>query len=700
MKNTGHGANAAPAFALEVDGSTQYLGVRVPPGGHPLRAEALDLLKAGGFRLDALSRVWRLHGRHEVLLFLASHGGALRTRFNARFAPEFQQRTARVCAASLVAEARVVETPGVKKDARPPAPQAELTVRVTAPGADEATIRAALLRGQPYVEAPDGRIILFPRDVLEAASAVARAFSPGGGSGRSDAPAARISRRVRPEEFADMENLLAANAAAFAPPGQWRERSAALRSISALREAPVPPACYAQLRLYQKIGTAWLWHLGTHGLGGVLADEMGLGKTVQALAFLAALHATRPGASSLVACPASLLENWRREALRFAEGVPLFIHHGAGRATDAGALPPAGIFITSYGTLARDAELLASRHWDAVLADEAQHAKNRHSVNAQSLRALPAGARFALTGTPVENSVDDLRSLFEFLMPGYIARPPAACGRDARAFMDARAIEQAAPYVLRRSKTAVAPELPPKIEQTIFVPLEGGQHRLYEEFRARSQREIFEMEMAGASDGALRMHALGHLLRLRQICAEPRLLAPELAPEDSAKLRAFREILDEARDGGHRILVFSQFVEVLGHLRAALNEWETPCCYLDGSTRDRQTVCDQFNHDESIPVFLISLKAGGVGLNLTGADTVLHYDPWWNPAAEAQATDRAHRIGQTRRVTSLRLIAASTVEERVIELQRKKAALLQALFDGAETADSPLRLDLLKDLLG
>jgi SNF2 family DNA or RNA helicase len=500
-----------------------------------------------------------------------------------------------------------------------------------------------------------------------------------------------------------MESTLESLAVAFTPPQAWRARSAALRNLSALQPAPASPALQGQLRLYQQIGAAWLWHLHAHQLGGILADEMGLGKTVQAIAFLDALSADAT-ASALVVCPAALVENWCREITRFAPHLSIHRHHGTDRVRGPDAtLPASGVLITSYGTLTRDLPLFLGRHWSVIIADEAQHIKNRRSQNAQSLRTLRAHGRFVLTGTPVENSLDDLRSLFAFLMPGYLPQKSPnganATAREDRPRHDALTREKAAPYILRRTKRAVAPELPEKIEQTVYCEIEGPQAALYAEWRDRSRAELFELEMSGATEGRVRMAAFNHLLRLRQICAEPRLLAPALGAADSAKWRALREILDEALDGGHRILVFSQFVEVLRHLRRELDAAAVATCYMDGSTRDRQAECDRFNGDASIPVFLISLKAGGTGLNLTGADTVVHFDPWWNPAAEAQAADRAHRIGQTRTVTSIKLIAAGTVEERVLELQHGKAALLRDLFAESDTANATLGLTDLKALL-
>ncbi|MDR1497703.1 MAG: DEAD/DEAH box helicase [Puniceicoccales bacterium] len=678
-----------PTFFPSIDGSTQYLGVKVLDSAHPLRAELVQLLKQNGFQLDVRSSVWRLRDRHRVLSFLAEHGQTLRERFRARFTPEFFQRTANISTATLATEASP-RTDGAF----------DFHVRIDAAGVDAATLHLALARNHVYTETPNGKIVLLPPDVLRAASALARALNPD----NSGTPQAETRRVARIAELADIENTLDSLAVPFTPPQTWRERSAALRSISALRPAPIPPMLENRLRLYQQIGVAWLWHLHTNGLGGVLADEMGLGKTVQALAFLRALFSNGNGEAdgflrALVVCPSVLLENWRREAANFIPDIATRVHHGTARARSPEAFHANGIIITSYGTLTRDLALFREQNWTVIVADEAQHVKNRRSQNARSLRTLHAKGRFALTGTPVENDLDDLRSLFAFLMPGYLPNAPSndRVGTEQRRWRDQRDCEKVAPYILRRAKRAVAPELPEKIEQTVFVELEDAQKTLYDGWRDRARSEIFEMEMSGSSDGRLRTAAFTHLLRLRQICAEPRILAPELTPADSAKLRALREILDEAADGAHRTLVFSQFVEVLRHLRDDLDAAGVPSCYMDGSTRDRQAECDRFN-SSSVPVFLISLKTGGTGLNLTGADTVVHFDPWWNPAVEAQASDRAHRIGQKRVVTILKLIAASTVEERVLELQHKKAALLRDLFSESDAAIAKISIADLKNL--
>jgi SNF2 family DNA or RNA helicase len=464
---------------------------------------------------------------------------------------------------------------------------------------------------------------------------------------------------------------------------------------------------------------------------------MGLGKTLQALGLLCAVTRAgsdapappaagmrrthvAPPAACLVVCPASLLENWRREAARFAPQLRVFVHHGEHRLDNASGFAAHDLVITSYGTLARDQELFTAVELACVIADEAQHIKNRRSQNAAALRALRARGRFLLTGTPLENSLDDLRSLFEFLLPGYLDRVPAGLRADERAWFDQRLRARTAPYILRRTKRSVAPELPAKLEQVVWCEMTPRQAALYRKTQEKSERELLDLAAGGASEGRLHFAALTQLLRLRQIACDPRLVDKSLGDavslqssgdqrgegtpptfSDSAKLDTFRELLAEAVDDGHRVLVFSQFTSLLALLRAELDSQGVAHCYLDGSmtARARQVEVDRFQGSADVPVFLLSLKAGGTGLNLTGADTVVHFDPWWNPAAEAQATDRAHRIGQTRAVTSYKLIAAGTVEEKVLALQDEKRVLLADVFEASDAAAAKISLADLKSLL-
>jgi len=678
---------------MTVDGSEHYLAITLPSRESLSHAAALDLVRGHGFVLEPANCKWWLRDRHKTLNFLATHGEALRETFHAEFTENFQRRTAHLAEAAVRCEVRE-EGGGFA-----------VTLGLETGGTDDASLRDALAGSRAYVQAGE-KIYLVPPRTLARLAQGQRALA--GDPAAVAAP--RRTHQIGAARVAEVQELMEEIAPHFQPPDVWRERSAALRDWSALAPAPVPAGLAARLRPYQRLGTAWLWHLARHGLGGILADEMGLGKTPQALALLAALAGeTTARAPSLVVCPASLVENWRREAANFAPQLRVFVHHGDRRLTDAGAARAADLIITSYGTLARDRELFAGLELACLVADEAQHAKNRRTQNARVLRALTARARFLLTGTPVENSLEDLRSLFEVLMPGYLDPLPAGTRGDERAWFDARLRAKTAPYILRRTKRAVAPELPEKIEQVLWCELSPTQAALYRETQQKSERALLDLAAGGASENALRLAALTQLLRLRQICCDPRLLpgaaqvaaASGPAGPDSAKLDAFRELLAEAVDDGHRLLVFSQFTSLLALLREELVAQELPHCYLDGSmsARARQAEVDRFQNSTEVPVFLISLKAGGTGLNLTAADTVVHFDPWWNPAAEAQATDRAHRIGQSRVVTSYKLICAGTVEEKVLQLQDSKRALLADVFEASDAAAAKLALADLRDLL-
>ena len=758
---------------MTVDGSEHFLAITLPSRESLSYASVLELLRTNGFTLEPSNRKWWLRDRHKTLNFLATHGTRLRKNLGAKFTPNFEKNTAHLREAELATE--VAETGS----------EFTVTLGLRAGSADESTLRSAVASNRGYLEA-DGKIFLLDAAKLQKLATAQRALA--GDPAAALAP--RRTQRVSAARIAEAQDILAELSPSFQPPESWRTRSAALRNLSALAPALLPAAFDAQLRPYQRLGAAWLWHLHRHQLGGILADEMGLGKTLQALGLLSAIQAqlkveglelrepnqvTAPRRTpslnshlstlnlprvSLVVAPASLLENWRREAARFAPQLRVFVHHADHRLASAADFSAHDLVITSYGTLTRDQELFTAVEFACAIADEAQHIKNRRSQNAAALRALRARTRFLLTGTPLENSLDDLRSLFEFLLPGYLTRVPTGLRGDERAWFDQRLRAQTAPYILRRTKKSVAPELPEKLEQTIWCELTPAQAALYRATQEKSERELFDLAAAGANEAKLKFAALTQLLRLRQICCDPRLIEagrvipnapssenltdperqvkddppyprpqnPDSEPSsfaDSAKLDAFRELLAEAIDDGHRLLVFSQFTSLLALLRAELDVQQIAYCYLDGSmtARARQAEVDRFqnNSDSSHsqlstsrpepverlnsqlaaapPVFLLSLKAGGTGLNLTGADTVVHFDPWWNPAAEAQATDRAHRIGQTRTVTSYKLIASGTVEEKVLALQTEKRALLADVFEASAAAAEKLSLADLKSLL-
>lgn len=437
------------------------------------------------------------------------------------------------------------------------------------------------------------------------------------------------------------------------------------------------------LRDYQRVGVEWMLKLSSLGMGGVLADDMGLGKTLQTLSFL---HAT--GGQSLVVCPSSLVSNWVAEAAKFFPTMNVVAIEGPQRKkTLEQKGGEADLLVTSYALLRLDIEVWREWGFTSIILDEAQSIKNPDAQVSKAAFSLSGDHRFALTGTPVENSVKDLWSVMRFVEPAYLGRrsdfseryeKPLAKGDDPA--LRSRLARRLRPLLLRRMKTEVAKELPEKIELVRYVDLGKRQRQVYEGILRESRQRIGD-----AQGGAKRMIALTSLVRLRQACCDLRLTGLK-EEESGAKIGVLEELLEEAVAGGHRVLVFSQFVQFLQAIVPMLAAHGWKSCYLDGSTKNRGEVVKRFQENDDIPVFLISLKAGGVGLNLTAADTVIHVDPWWNPAVEAQATDRAYRIGQERVVTSYKLIARGTVEEKILALQEKKKGLIDSLVEGNASA--------------
>jgi SNF2 family DNA or RNA helicase len=456
-----------------------------------------------------------------------------------------------------------------------------------------------------------------------------------------------------------------------------------------------PEGFQGTLRHYQREGLGWLTFLERLGLGGCLADDMGLGKTIQVLALLlrrrdvvrAAGIARRP---SLVIVPKSLVFNWLEEARRFAPELKVVNYTGNARADAAGPLENWDVVVTTYGTLRRDVMAHRELEFDYVVLDEAQSIKNAASQAAKACRLLRCRHRLALTGTPVENHIGELWSIFEFLNPGQLGsaarlRRFLADGRGSTEVV-ARAVR---PYLLRRTKSQVLSDLPEKTEQTLFVELGEEQRRGYDELREHYRQEL-SGRIGRQGIGRSRIAVLEALLRLRQAACHPGLVDPARVDEAGAKLETLLEQLAEVLDEGHKVLVFSQFTSFLAILRRRLDAAGTVYEYLDGRTTDRQARVQRFQEDPDCKLFLVSLKAGGQGLNLTAADYIYILDPWWNPAVEAQAVDRAHRIGQTRRVFAYRLIARDTVEEKIVALQDRKRDLADSIVRADESIISAL----------
>ena len=473
-------------------------------------------------------------------------------------------------------------------------------------------------------------------------------------------------------------------------------------------EPKLPERLEKIARPYQKEGIGWLQYLAKNHFGGVLADEMGLGKTLQTLAFLELRRKeNKTKLPSLVLCPTSLVMNWMDEGKKFAPGLNMLALHGAGRKALLSKIPEYDLVVTSYALLRRDIAEYEKLEFDSVVLDEAQSIKNRSSQTAVSVKKLTCDHRLVLTGTPLENSLLDLWSIYDFLMPGYLGTAtdfrdryeiPVAKLGDEKAQQRLR--QRVRPFLLRRTKAEVARDLPAKIEQISWCELTDEQKGVYRQILEEGRRQV--SELAGkASGGKDRIAVLTVLMRLRQACCHLGLLPQngKTWTEPSGKMEYFLDRLEEAISGGHRMLVFSQFVSLLKIVQEELRRRKVPHCYLDGGTVDRAGEVDRFQRNQDIPVFLISLKAGGTGLNLTGADTVIHFDPWWNPAVEDQATARAHRIGQDKIVSSYKLIARDTVEEKIVRLQEKKKELFKGTLVSEEDFVRGLSWTELQELL-
>lgn len=465
-------------------------------------------------------------------------------------------------------------------------------------------------------------------------------------------------------------------------------RLAGLLQARGLTVPELPPTFRATLRPYQAQGVAWLDLLRESGLGGVLADDMGLGKTVQILAMIALEKARGHLANPvLVVAPTSLMTNWSAEAQKFAPDLKVLVLHGADRKHKFAAIAEHDLVLTTYPLIARDREILLAREWHMAVLDEAQTVKNPDAVTTRWLRETKAQHRFCLTGTPMENHLGELWSIMSFANPGYLG-DKAAFSRQWRTPIEKRAdkvrtaalAQRVKPFLLRRTKTEVATELPAKSEMVETIVLEGPQRDLYDSIRLTMSRKVRE---AIAKRGLAKSHivVLEALLRMRQACCDPALLKLDDGVErPSAKLDRLIEMVGELLSEGRKIIIFSQFTSMLDLIRKRFDAGGLRYSLLTGQTKDRKTAIEAFQ-DGSAEVFLISLKAGGVGLNLTAADTVIIFDPWWNPAVEEQAIDRAYRIGQDKAVFVYRLVAAGTIEEKMDELKARKRALADGLFD-------------------
>lgn len=587
---------------------------------------------------------------------------------------------------------------------------------------------AAVKRGESVVRLGDGSVGLLPEQWLERYGLLA-------GLGSTQDDHVRFTR----SQIGLLDALLAAQPDVERD-AIFTQACTELRSFSGIEAADPPADFRGELRPYQKEGLGWTEFLRRFGFGGCLADDMGLGKTVQVLALLEARRQlrrvdehsgerARPGRTtasgrtgpsdhtepsdrggssarigpSLAVVPKSLLFNWKAEAARFAPRLRILDHTGPERSSGNERFEDYDLILTTYGTLRQDAADFKDVRFDYVILDEAQAIKNADSASAKAARLLKADHRLALSGTPIENHLGELWSLMEFLNPGLLGaasvfRLTRGAGRDPDEDTRRVLAQALRPFILRRTKEQVVRELPPKVEQTLYCELESRQRRLYEELRDHYRGTLLKrIDREGLARSKIQI--LEALLRLRQAALHPGLIDERRSREPAAKLETLLPRVEEVLEEGHKVLVFSQFTRMLGILRESLDRESVPYEYLDGRTRDREGAVTRFQTDPDCKLFLISLKAGGLGLNLTAAQYIFLLDPWWNPAVEAQAIDRAHRIGQTSQVFAYRLISRNTIEEKVLELQGHKRDLAESIVGADKSLIRNLRREDLEQLL-
>ena len=555
-------------------------------------------------------------------------------------------------------------------------------------------IRAALARKQRWVTLSDGTLTRISASI-ESLTAEAREVM--GKETKARLPAHQLGRLDRWIEDNDGRMDAAVDA--------LRQR---LHALAVAAEPEMPKGLHATLRPYQRLGLAWLQFLQALGAGGILADDMGLGKTITTLAFLLKRKEAEGPAPTLVVCPTSVATNWVREAARFTPGLRVLLLHGpspGARARGHAAIAESDLVITTYALLRRDLEALAQIKFRCAVLDEAQNIKNADSATKRAASRLDATMRLALTGTPIENRLRELWSIASFVNPGMLGTSrafetrferPIAADRKSPVADELRAIVR--PFLLRRTKDDVLPELPPKTEIDRDVTLSSADKRMYDAL-AHTLRASLAKDLENRGPAHTSLGVFTALTRLRQMACDPRLVDPRLPASRSAKREAFMELVRELVAEGRRALVFSQFVSLLTLWRKDLDAEQIAYEYLDGGTTKRDEVVTRFQ-EGSAPLFLISLKAGGAGLNLTAADTVIHCDPWWNPAVEDQATDRAYRIGQDKPVTVVRLVARGTIEEKILSLKAKKRELTSVVIGDDARALEGITQDDIRALLG
>ncbi|ODT98909.1 MAG: hypothetical protein ABS79_05165, partial [Planctomycetes bacterium SCN 63-9] len=551
---------------------------------------------------------------------------------------------------------------------------------------------SAVERGESMIELGDGSMGMLPEEWLKKYGLIAELGTSDSGSLRFSTAQAGI-----------LDALLASQPEIRVDEAFERVREN-LRKFEGIQPIDSPPGFHGELRPYQREGLGWLDYLQRFGFGGILADDMGLGKTIQVLALLQRRRFRRQAKGpTLVVVPRSLVFNWHQEAQKFTPRIRVLDYTGPGRHALRAKFGEHDLIITTYGTLRTDIAELNQIDFDYVVLDEAQAIKNAESQSAKAARLLKARHRLAISGTPIENHLGELWSLFEFLNPGmfgadsvfkkFSSGTGAGLDESERQLL-AKALK---PFILRRTKQQVVDDLPDKTEQTLYCDMDPEQRKLYDELRAHYRDALLRKDAAELDRS--KIEVLEALLRLRQASCHPGLISAEHAELPSAKLDMLIPSILEVVEEGHKVLVFSQFTSFLAIVRERLEAEGLTYEYLDGRTRNRAARVERFQTDESCPIFLISLKAGGLGLNLTAAEYVYLLDPWWNPAVEAQAIDRSHRIGQTQHVFAYRLICRNTVEEKILELQQKKRDLADAILNADNRLISSLTRDDLEFLL-
>jgi len=556
------------------------------------------------------------------------------------------------------------------------------------------TIWKAWTQGKRYVQLKDGSYTSLPETWLEKLAHKLKAL----GLDPEKPPKKKFKQFEAPVLDKLMEDL-----PGCATDGFWNKLRTKIHNFREIRQLDAPPNLNANLRPYQYQGLSYLNFLWEYGFAGILADEMGLGKTLQTLAFLQYLKNKKITGPNLIIVPTSVLPNWEREAQKFVPEMTRLTIYGARRESMFKKIKDSDLVVTTYALLRRDLDELLKHEFNTVILDEAQNIKNPNTITARSVRKLNSKFRLCLSGTPIENNLFELWSLFEFLMPGFLGsqhsfqkgfvKPINDGDEETLDYLRARV----KPFILRRTKNEVAKDLPPKVENVYYCALIEEQMELYAALAKKLKEQVLQnVDEKGLAKS--QMSILDALLKLRQICCHPRLLKLDMPGVDtnlpSGKFEAFKDLVTDIVAEGHKVLVFSQFVSMLQIIRSWLQINKMPFAYLDGASKDRLEQVDTFNNDPNIPIFLISLKAGGTGLNLTAADYVVHYDPWWNPAVENQATDRTHRIGQTRQVFSYKMICQNTVEEKILKLQDQKKGVAEAIIPGQDVWKNLTRNDL------